>query len=308
MTVDQSITAAATAAVSIAAAFYILNHHQPTNRNQKSTASSTSCTPPNQPPLDSNASSSMSSPQPAIVSSTEQIMPTHENPAKLYYYNATGRANHIRLTLAAANIPFVEENPKGYPPSADQKQKWRKLGRNTTTNVPMLQLGDKYYTQSSAILRMVARKGGLMPDENNYDAMYTMDKLIADAEDFRLEAYKSFVLWGASDRDVYYFINKVAPLHFENMERQLKEAGTDFYLGDKLTVADVAIYDAVVNFGTSRIPGDSLKNFAVLKEWVKRVEANPGISSYLKSEQYKSLAKFEKFLTSEQYADLLKKE
>lgn len=303
----QSITVIVASAASIAAALYILRPSTtPGLRGSQKSANDSGSLSPSHSPLVSSSPSSV--PIQPEIPKDKQTMPTHENPAKLFYYNATGRANHIRLTLAAANMPFVEENPKGYPPSAEQKEKWRKLGRNTTTNVPMLQLGDKYYTQSSAILRMVARKGGLMPDEKDYEAMYTMDKLIADAEDFRLEAYKSFVLWGASDRDVYHFINKIAPLHFENMERQLKEGGTDFFLGNTMTVADVAIYDAVVNFGTSRIPGDSLKNFAVLKEWVKRVEANPGISSYLQSEQYKSLAKFEKFLTSEQYADLLKKE
>lgn len=301
MTDNIQSMATAAAAASVAAVFYILK------RNQKyfSSPIKTLPTPLLEAPTltPSNTISSIESTDPSPPPPDEIPVPV-----KLFYYNATGRANHIRLTLAAANIPFEEENPKGYPPSSEQKEKWRKLGRNTTTNVPMLQLGDKYYTQSSAILRLVARKGGLMPDESNHEAMYTMDKLIADAEDFRLEAYKSFVLWGASDRDVYHFINKTAPLHFENMERQLKESGTDFFLGNGLTVADVAIYDAVVNFGTSRIPGDSLKKYSVLKEWVKRVESNPGISSYMKSEQYKSLAKFEKFLTSEQYADLLKKE
>lgn len=216
-----------------------------------------------------------------------------DRPIKLYYYKATGKANQIRLTLAAADIDFTDEYPAAFPPTPEEKLAWRKLGGNATTNVPMLQIGDKYYSQSSAVLKVAARLGGLVPDENNHEAVYFTDKLIADAEDFRIEAYKSFVTWGATKEAADNFINEVAPLHFGNMERQLKEAGSDFFLGDKLTVADITIYDAVVNFGKNRIPGDSLSEFGALKEWIKRVEASPGIAKYLKSEQYSGLMKFD---------------
>ena len=33
--------------------------------------------------------------------------------AKVHYYQATGRANAIRLALAAANIPFEDVYPNG---------------------------------------------------------------------------------------------------------------------------------------------------------------------------------------------------
>jgi glutathione S-transferase len=216
-----------------------------------------------------------------------------DTPIKLYYYKATGRANQIRLTLAAANIDFVDVHPASFPPTPEEKEGWRKLGGNTTTNIPMLQIGDKCYSQSLAVLKVAARLGGLVPSEANQEDAYITDKLIADSEDFRIEAYKSFVTWGATKEAADRFINEVVPLHFGNIERQLKEKGSDFFVGDKLTVADIAIYDAVINFGESRIPGDSLSEFAALKAWTKRVEASPGIAKYLLSEQYAGLMKFD---------------
>jgi len=209
---------------------------------------------------------------------------------KLYYYKATGRANMIRLALAAGNVPFEEEHPNDFPPTPEEREAWKKLGGNITTNVPMLQIGDKYYTQSSAVLRVAARKGGLMPSDE--EELYLTDKLIAEAEDFRTESYKSFVIWGATKEAADNFINEVVPLHFENMERQLKEAGTDFFVGDKLTVADISLYDAVVNFGSDRVPGDALEKFGALKEWTKRVENNAGIAKYLASDEFAGLMKF----------------
>lgn len=218
----------------------------------------------------------------------------NEEPVKLFYYPATGRANQIRLTLAAGGIAWEDVFPKdGFPPSKADKEMWQKLGGNTTTNIPMLQCGASVYTQSSAVLRVAARMGNLMPTED--EALYRTDKLIADADDFRSQAYKSFVPWGASKEDATAFIQKTVPLHFGNMERQLKEAGTAFFTGEELGVADIAIYDAVVNFALSRMPESTLEGlptFPVLMAWKGRVEANPGISAYLKSEAYEKIGKF----------------
>ena len=79
--------------------------------------------------------------------------------------------------------------------------------------------GDKFYSQSSAVIRVAARKAGLMPSDE--EELYTTDKLIADAEDLRTKAYASFVTWGASKESADIFLNEVMPLHFGNLERQL---------------------------------------------------------------------------------------
>lgn len=86
----------------------------------------------------------------------------------------------------------------------------------------------------------------------------------------------------------------MVPLHFGNIERQLKEAKSTYFIGEKLTIADISIYDAIVNFGTSRLPEDVMGNYSALKAFVAKVEENPGIAKYLKSEQFAGLMKFDK--------------
>eukprot|EP01083_Nonionella_stella_P133255 405070_1 len=83
--------------------------------------------------------------------------------ARVHYYPACGKANQIRLALAASGIPFEDIFANSFPPSPEKKAEWIKIGGNTTTNVPMLEMDDKVYTQSAAVLRAVGRKGGLMP-------------------------------------------------------------------------------------------------------------------------------------------------
>ena len=128
-----------------------------------------------------------------------------------------------------------------------------------------------------------------MPESE--DDLYLVDKLLADAEDFRGESYKCFVTWGAPQEAADKFINEVLPLHLGNLERQLKDSKGDYFVGDELTIADVACYDATVNFGSSRVPG-VLDGFPVLKAWVTKVEENEGIKQYLASDSFAGLMKF----------------
>ena len=213
--------------------------------------------------------------------------------AKLYYYPATGKGNQIRLALAAGNIEFEDVFPSsGYPPNEEQVLAWRKIGGNTTTNVPMLEMPNgKVYTQSSAIMRAVGRMSNLVPQSD--DDMYKMDKLIADAEDLRSASYKTFVSWGATKDSYLKFIHDTIPLHFENLERQLVEGGGDYFvLKDKLTIADICVYDAVTNFGNNRCAHNSFEKFPHLAKWVELMESDPGIASYLAGDKYAKVYKF----------------
>ena len=132
-------------------------------------------------------------------------------------------------------------------PSKEDKEAWRKLGGNTTTNIPMLEMDDgKVFTQSGAVLRAVGRMGNLLPTDN--DGLYTSDKLIEDAEDLRTASYKCFISWGASQESADEFIATVLPLHLGNIERQLKESSGKFFLGDSLSLAGKSAFICIVLF------------------------------------------------------------
>mmetsp|Transcript_1894 Transcript_1894/g.1791 ORF Transcript_1894/g.1791 Transcript_1894/m.1791 type:complete len:221 (+) Transcript_1894:62-724(+) len=208
--------------------------------------------------------------------------------AKVHYYPAAGKANQIRLALAASGIPFEDKFAFSFPPSPEKRAEWIKLGGNTTTNVPMLQMDDKVYTQSAAVLRAVGRKGGLMPE--GADDLYMTDKLIDDAEDLRQASYKCMISWGASQELADAYIAEVLPKHLGNLERQLKASEGIFFLGDKLTIADIAVYDVVARFCCDREP-TALDEFAALKKFKEDVESNEGIAKYHASDQYAAIAK-----------------
>jgi len=216
--------------------------------------------------------------------------------AKLYYYKANGRANQIRLCFAAANIEWEESHASAYPPTPEEVASWRSIGGNTTTNVPMVVLTndngkEEVYCQSSAIIRAIGRKANLMPPTNDDHLHYCLDKIIADAEDLRSEAYKTVVEFGATQETVNQFVDTKLPNHLENFERQLTD---DWFAGPSITVADCAAYDVIVCYSLERVPSIDRNSYPKLKAWIDRFEQNEGIVKFHDSSSYKeSLYKFQ---------------
>ena len=119
---------------------------------------------------------------------------------QLHYFNGIGIGQQIRYTLVAGGVEFEDVLASGYPAPQEEKDKWIAIGGNSTTNVPMLTIGDKAYTQSSAVLRVAARLGGLMPkdDEN----VYAVDNLLAHAVDFRTAGFRATPFYGGNDAKI----------------------------------------------------------------------------------------------------------
>ena len=80
---------------------------------------------------------------------------------KVHYFPAQGACQATRYTLVAGGVAFEDVPAKSFPPTQEDTDLWRSLGKNTTTNVPMIIVGDKVYTQSTAIIRVAARLGNL---------------------------------------------------------------------------------------------------------------------------------------------------
>ena len=198
---------------------------------------------------------------------------------KLHYYGAHGRAQQIRYTLAAGGIAFEDVCPAGFPPTAEEKANWTSIGGNTTTNVPMLEMDGKVYTQSTAVLRVAARKGGLMPTDA--EELYQVDKIIADCEDIRSNGYKAIAMFGATPEAQENYMKNVLPLHLGNLNRQLGDKA--HFVGDSLTVADTSVFDILFNNALSMVP-DSLNDFPNLKKFHDHVAGHDKLKAYLESE------------------------
>jgi len=225
---------------------------------------------------------------------------------KLYYFNGTGRANHIRLALAAGGVAF-EDVLAGMPVPPETKEKWGSLTKGTTTfSVPIMTVNEgtdaeKVYVQSSAVFRAAGRKGDLKMTgvDDPEDVAYLTDRAIADADDLRSAAYKGMVMFGASKEDADKYAVTVFPKHVKAIEAQLESFGPDaLYWGGSstLSLADVTLYEAIEFFGRKIFEGiDDLEGLTdpvgpAMKAWLERVGNDASLKAYLESEQFTNLA------------------
>ena len=130
----------------------------------------------------------------------------------------------------------------------------------------MLTCGDKVYTQSTAVARVAARKAGLMPTDE--EELYQVDNLIAAVEDLKSLGYQAMPQFGATEEAVQKYIKEQLPLHLGNFNRILGEQ--EWFVGSKMTMADVYVYDLFSSQCTALVP-DSLNDFPKLQALFKRV-------------------------------------
>ena len=205
---------------------------------------------------------------------------------KFYYWPARGRGEQIRLTMAAAGMDWEEHTFDMR--KEDEKQAFfascRKIGGNLTTNIPMLCIDGLTLTQSSAVLRYVARKFGLYPEGTA--AAYEVDNLIAAAEDLRTANYKAMKMMGAGQKEKDAYIAGL-PAHLDNFARML--SAKDWFTG-YFTVGDLTIYDAL-DVAERQLPG-TLAKYPTLKAFHARLEARPQVKKWIESEKRGKLFAF----------------
>eukprot|EP00965_Chrysotila_dentata_P060003 1990165-Pleurochrysis_carterae.AAC.2 len=235
--------------------------------------------------------------------------------AKLYYWPATGRAETVRILLAEAGIPFenvcfekptslqIYKDPQSFAKvkELDSAQAFfahcRSMGGNLTNNLPMLEMNGRYYTQSTALFRLVARLAGLYPDDDA-EAAYVVDNVLAHVEDMFTLPYavllKRPVPGCPSGLTLEAFKAEVMPKHLGNLERLLASAGGEYFTGS-FGLADVRVFDVLIHLFERPVPG-CLKPFPLLSSLVERLAARPCIAAYLASDEYAKLDKFQEFV------------
>eukprot|EP00908_Phaeocystis_cordata_P008937 Transcript_19654.p1 GENE.Transcript_19654~~Transcript_19654.p1 ORF type:complete len:383 (+),score=33.08 Transcript_19654:1096-2244(+) len=186
---------------------------------------------------------------------------------KLYYWPATGKAETIRMLLAEMGVAFEEvnfdkpdsvqqiyvkggEGMKATRTSAAATAFFaacRAKGGNSTTNTPMLEVDGRCYTQSTAIYKLVARRGGLYPSDDA-EASYIVDSVMAHCEDAFPLCYQA--LRGQVSREE--LADTLVPKHLGNLERLLGLHGGVWFTG-AFSLADVRVADLCLHLRGRRV-------------------------------------------------------
>ena len=193
---------------------------------------------------------------------------------KLHYTRSRGRAETTRWMLAVNQIPF-ENIVIDMPEELDAL---RATGKLPFDQIPLLEIDGHNLSQSSAMIRYLARRGDFYGDTET-DALWC-DLMAGAVADFSETVLKAMFqpTNETAIREQQAAFAKFAPC----FEARLKENRTGFCAGTRLSFADVILAEALSLY-LEWIP-DILEPTPLLKALNETVLSQPGIKAYLTSD------------------------
>lgn len=190
---------------------------------------------------------------------------------RLTYFNGRGRAEGARLMFALAGQDFEDRRV--------DSDSWKELKPTTKFGqLPILEIDGKQFAQSRAIVTHLAREFGFY-GKTNFDAL-NIEQVLSIVEDFLQAALK--VRFGPEDKKEELgkeFKTNQLPKFLGWLETLLKENGNGYFVGDKVTVADVVAYDFIANVETQN--AGCLKDFPLTKALVAKIGSLDNIKAYV---------------------------
>jgi glutathione S-transferase len=194
---------------------------------------------------------------------------------KLHYFKGRGRAETTRWMLAVNQIAF--ENMAIETPEA--LAALRATGKLPFDQMPLLEINSLNLSQSSAMIRYLARLGGFY-GETDSDAVWC-DMIAGAVADFGETAIQ------AAFQPTEAIAIAAMQTRFEKFgptfEARLAETGSGYCVGTRMSFADVVLAEALSAYLEWR--PDILENTPLLAALHGRVSTAPGIASYLNSPQ-----------------------
>jgi len=190
------------------------------------------------------------------------------------YFDVRGRGELCRYVFHAANRDFENK--------IVNSEEWAEMKPKLTTGqLPVLEVDGKQLVQSGAIARFLAREFDLCGKTSLEQAM--CDQYVGLADDFFNELVKSFF---EKDEAKLAEVTKklqdeIIPKFCAIFEKSLEQNGGKFFVGDKLTLADLAVYQAM-DTPIKKNP-KVLDSYPKLTAQRAMIEGAPGIGEYIKN-------------------------
>lgn len=194
--------------------------------------------------------------------------------ASLTYFRGRGRAETTRWMLAAIGVAFTNV-PVDTP---EELAALRASGKLPFDQMPLLEMDGQRLSQSSAMIRFLARRGGLY-GANDTEAMWcdVVAGVVADFAEVALQAaFKPSAEIAIADLKARF--GKFGP----RFEARIAEQGSGFCAGSRMTFADVVLAEALSSY-LEWCP-DILEGTPHLKALYATVTGQTGIAAYLASD------------------------
>ncbi|XP_044269049.1 glutathione S-transferase-like [Tribolium madens] len=191
---------------------------------------------------------------------------------KLIYFNARGRAEHIRFIFAYAGVDYEDERIP--------REKWPEIKKRTPFGMlPVLEIDGKAVAQSNAVARYLARQYGLA-GRNEWEALQcdvlvdTLGDLKQVLAQFRMEQDPI-----KKEEKKARLMKETIPFYLSKFEKMLSE-NNGFSVGSEITWCDFVFAVSLENF--EHIFGKAaLDQYPALKALKIKVYNIPSINAWV---------------------------
>jgi glutathione S-transferase len=195
----------------------------------------------------------------------------------LIYFDFDGSRGEVaRLVMRLAGIAFEDKRIA--------RNDWSALRDKTPyQSLPVLEVDGKVIAQSNAINRYLGKLAGLYPKDDWQAAL--VDEVMDAVEDISTRIGSTFALEGDAKKKAREALAAGSIAHFlRQFEARLKAGGGEWFVENRLTVADLKCYLWVrwLKSGVlDHIPADIVDQHApLLAKHLERVESHPKIAAY----------------------------
>ncbi|CAA9990417.1 glutathione S-transferase, putative [Plasmodium knowlesi strain H] len=191
----------------------------------------------------------------------------------LYYFDARGKAELIRLIFAYLGIKYTDKRFGEKGDAFIEFKNFKKEKKTPFEQVPILEMDNIIFAQSQAIVRYLSKKYKIGGD-TDLDEFYA-DMIFCGVQDIHYK-FNNTNLFKQNETT---FLNEELPKWSGYFENILKKNKCHYFVGDNLTYADLAVFNLYDDIET-KYP-NSLKNFPLLKAHNEFISNLPNIKNYI---------------------------
>eukprot|EP01116_Phalansterium_solitarium_P018240 TRINITY_DN476_c0_g1_i1.p2 TRINITY_DN476_c0_g1~~TRINITY_DN476_c0_g1_i1.p2 ORF type:complete len:205 (-),score=84.45 TRINITY_DN476_c0_g1_i1:96-710(-) len=193
------------------------------------------------------------------------------NQVRLTYFNGRGLAEVVRLILAYAGVEYEDVRFETFDDALKQS------GKLAFGQVPLLEYHGLNIVQSMAISRFLARKYDLYGATVEESAH--IDVVIEGLNDLRAKWYAMNSAKENKEAIDAEFYEKTLPLWLGHFEKLLAASGTGYFVGNKITVADIAAFNVFAL--KPRLREGAFDAFPLINAFAEKIASEPKIAAWI---------------------------